>query len=134
MSGPQHRRSDTDALACIDLGFDLDQEIIDAIPEYVARWGTHPSWSRLLGSPVLYEQIEERLTELLGCEDTLVLPTITLIHMAVIPVLAGSGTIYLEGRAHKTIYDGCKFAEGHGATVRRFGFEDPQDLERRLRE
>ena len=26
------------------------------------RWGTHPSWSRLLGSPVLYEQIEERLT------------------------------------------------------------------------
>ena len=29
-------------------------------------WGTHPSWSRLLGSPVLYEQIEERLTELLG--------------------------------------------------------------------
>jgi 8-amino-7-oxononanoate synthase len=49
-------------------------------------------------------------------------------------VLAGSGTIYLEGRAHKTIYDGCKFAQAHGATVRRFGFEDPQDLERRLRE
>ena len=34
-------------------------------------------------------QIEERLTELLGCEDSLVLPTITHIHMSVIPVLAG---------------------------------------------
>ena len=55
-----------DFASCNYLGFDLDQEIIAAIPEYLARWGTHPSWSRLLGSPVLYEQIEERLTELLG--------------------------------------------------------------------
>src|ERR687888_230721 len=104
-----------------------------AFPEYLAKWGTHPSWSRLLGSPILYEQIEERLTELLGCEDALVLPTITLIHMSVIPVLAGSGTIFLENRAHKTIYDGCLFAQAHGATLERFAFEDPADLERLLR-
>jgi 8-amino-7-oxononanoate synthase len=63
-----------------DLGFDLERSIIDAVPAYLERWGTHPSWSRLFGSPVLYEQIEERLADLLGCEDTLVLPTITLIH------------------------------------------------------
>src|SRR5919109_3439881 len=132
MSGPQHRRSDTDALACIDLGFDLDQEIIDAIPEYVARWGTHPSWSRLLGSPVLYEQIEERLTELLGCDDALVLPTITHIHMSVIPLLAASGTIFLDARAHKTIYDGCQVARSRGAAVRRFRFEDPDHLDELL--
>ena len=85
-------------------------------PRTSTRWGTHPSWSRLLGSPVLYEQIEERLTELLGAEDTLVLPTITLIHMSVIPVLAGSGTIFLDSRAHKTIYDGCQLARARGAT------------------
>ena len=105
-----------DFASCNYLGFDLEREIIDAVPEYLERWGTHPSWSRLLGSPVLYEQIEERLTELLGAEDTLVLPTITLIHMSVIPVLAGSGTIFLENRAHKTIYDGCELA---GSTARR---------------
>src|ERR671924_551466 len=69
-----------DFASCNYLGFDLDREIIAAVPEYLEKWGTHPSWSRLLGSPVLYEQIEERLTELLGCEDALVLPTITLIH------------------------------------------------------
>jgi len=123
-----------DFASCNYLGFDLDREIIAAIPEYLERWGTHPSWSRLLGSPVLYEQIEERLTELIGAEDTLVLPTITLIHMSVIPVLAGSGTIFLENRAHKTIYDGCELAKVRGATVKRFAFEDVEDLERLLRE
>ena len=123
-----------DFASCNYLGFDLDREIIAAVPEYLERWGTHPSWSRLLGSPVLYEQIEERLTELIGAEDTLVLPTITLIHMSVIPVLAGSGTIFLENRAHKTIYDGCELAKVRGATVKRFAFEDVADLERLLRE
>ena len=123
-----------DFASCNYLGFDLDREIVAAVPEYLERWGTHPSWSRLLGSPVLYEQIEERLTELIGAEETLVLPTITLIHMSVIPVLAGSGTIFLENRAHKTIYDGCELAKVRGATVKRFAFEDVDDLERLLRE
>lgn len=123
----------TDYASCNYLGFDLDEEIIEAVPAYLARWGTHPSWSRLLGSPVLYEEIEGRLTELLGCEDTLVLPTITHIHMTVIPVLAGGGTIFLDRRAHKTIYDGCSVAEARGATVTRFAHNDFDELEALLR-
>jgi 8-amino-7-oxononanoate synthase len=122
-----------DFASCNYLGFDLDREIIEAIPAYLDAWGTHPSWSRLLGSPVLYEEIESRLTELLGSEDSLVLPTITHIHTSVIPLLAGSGTIFLDGRAHKTIYDGCQIARSHGAAIERFRFEDPDDLERLLR-
>ena len=122
-----------DFASCNYLGFDLDREIIESVPAYLDAWGTHPSWSRLLGSPVLYEQIEQRLSELLGCEDSLVLPTITHIHTAVIPVLAGSGTIFLDSRAHKTIYDGCQVARAHGAHVERFRFEDPADLEQLLR-
>ncbi len=121
-----------DFASCNYLGFDLDREIIDAIPAYLDAWGTHPSWSRLLGSPVLYEQIEERLTSLLGCEDTLVLPTITHIHMSVIPLLAASGTIFLDARAHKTIYDGAQAARARGAAVRRFRFEDPDHLDQLL--
>jgi 8-amino-7-oxononanoate synthase len=118
-----------DFASCNYLGFDLDRDIIDAVPAALDAWGTHPSWSRLLGSPVLYEQIEERLTELLGCEDSLVLPTITHIHMSVIPLLAASGTIFLDERAHKTIYDGCQAARARGAAVRRFRFEDPDHLD-----
>jgi 8-amino-7-oxononanoate synthase len=122
-----------DFASCNYLGFDLDREIIDSIPAYIEKWGTHPSWSRMLGSPILYEQIEEQLIELLGCEDVLVMPTITLIHLAVIPVLAGDGTIFVDNRAHKTIYDGAQFASARGATVKRFRFEDPGDLEELLR-
>src|ERR687891_1050273 len=122
-----------DFASCNYLGFDLDREIIETIPRYIDDWGTHPSWSRLLGSPVLYEQIEERLTKLLGCENSLVLPTITHIHMSVIPLLAASGTIFLDARAHKTIYDGCQVARSRGAAVRRFRFEDPDHLDELLR-
>jgi len=121
-----------DFASCNYLGFDLDREIIEQVPDFLDRWGTHPSWSRLLGSPALYEQIEERLTELLGSEDSLVLPTITHIHMSVIPLLAASGTIFLDARAHKTIYDGCQIAKARGAAVRRFRFEDPEHLDQLL--
>src|SRR5918992_3499906 len=122
-----------DFASCNYLGFDLDREIIETIPRYIDDWGTHPSWSRLLGSPVLYEQIEERLTRLLGADDSLLLPTITHIHTSVIPVLAADGTIFLDGRAHKTIYDGCQIARSHGATIKRFSHDDPADLEALLR-
>ncbi len=121
-----------DFASCNYLGFDLDPEIIERVPAFLEQWGTHPSWSRLLGSPVLYEEIEERLTELLGSEDSLVLPTITHIHMSVIPLLAASGTIFLDARAHKTIYDGCQIAKARGAAIRRFRFEDPDHLDELL--
>ena len=61
------------------------------------------------------------------------LPTITHIHMSVIPLLAASGTIFLDARAHKTIYDGCQVARSRGAAVRRFRFEDPDHLDELLR-
>src|ERR1700761_8936730 len=120
----------TDYASCNYLGLDLDEEIINAVPEYLAKWGTHPSWSRLLGSPILYEEIETKLTELLGAEDTLVLPTITHIHMSVIPVLAGGGTVFLDRRAHKTIFDGCQTAQARGAEVVRFagGLDELEEL------
>jgi len=122
-----------DFASCNYLGFDLDPSIVDSVQGYLREWGTHPSWSRLLGSPALYAQIEAELTELLGSEDSLVLPTITHIHMSVIPVLAAEGTILLDGRAHKTIYDGAMAARGHGADVIRFRHDDVDHLAELLR-
>ncbi len=123
----------TDWASCNYLGFDLEPEIMDSIGPMVRRWGTHPSWSRLLGNPRPYLDIEERLTELLDAPDTLVLPTISHIHSTVIPVLAGQGTVLMDAQAHKTIYDGCAIARGRGATLLRFAANDPFDLERQLR-
>jgi 8-amino-7-oxononanoate synthase len=122
-----------DFASCNYLGLDLDRDVIDAVPAYLEKWGTHPSWSRLLGSPALYEQIEERLTELLGAADTLVLPTITLIHLSVIPLLAASGTVFVDRRAHKTIYEGAELATLRGATLRRFAHDDLDELEQLLK-
>ncbi|PRY31589.1 aminotransferase class I/II-fold pyridoxal phosphate-dependent enzyme [Pseudosporangium ferrugineum] len=123
-----------DWASCNYLGLDLDTEIMDAIDPQVRRWGTHPSWSRMLGSPRLYPMIEERLTALLGAPDTLVLPTISQIHLSVIPALAGKGHILMDARAHRTIYDGCVHARGLGATLRRFRTEDADHLAELLRE
>ena len=122
-----------DFASCNYLGFDLEPEIIAAVEPALRRWGTHPSWSRLLGSPRPYVDIEDRLTALLGAPDTLVLPTITHIHMTVIPVIAGRGWIFLDGQAHKTIYDGCRVARGMGATLRRFPTGDLDALAAALR-
>jgi 8-amino-7-oxononanoate synthase len=123
----------TDYASANYLGFDVDEEIIDAIPEYLARWGTYPSWSRLLGNPVLLEEIEDRVTELLGTEDSLVLPTITHIHISVIPVLVGSGTLFVDQRAHRAIDEGCAVAQSRGSALRRFAHEDLDQLESSLR-
>src|SRR5215213_2583689 len=122
-----------DFASCNYLGFDLDPEIMDSIEPLVRTWGTHPSWSRLLGNPRPYIEIEEQLTELLGAEDTLVLPTITHIHTSVVPVLVGEGTVFMDAQAHKTIYDGCAIARGRGATLTRFPANDPWALEQELK-
>ncbi|MET9592907.1 pyridoxal phosphate-dependent aminotransferase family protein [Streptomyces sp. NPDC006516] len=118
-----------DFASCNYLGFDRDPEIIAAIEPAVRRWGTHPSWSRLLGSPRLYVEIEERLAALLGVQDTLLLPTVTLIHTSVIPILAGQGHVYVDAAAHRTVYDGCLAARAKGATLHRFRADRPEELE-----
>ncbi|MET9676228.1 aminotransferase class I/II-fold pyridoxal phosphate-dependent enzyme [Streptomyces sp. NPDC006482] len=122
-----------DFASCNYLGFDLDPTIMASIEPEVRRWGTHPSWSRLIGSPRLYPRIEERLTELLGAPDTLLLPTITLIHQSVIPLLAGTGQVFVEAQAHRTVYDGCVVARGQGAEIHRFRAERPEELAMLLR-
>ncbi|MES5820137.1 aminotransferase class I/II-fold pyridoxal phosphate-dependent enzyme [Streptomyces sp. RG80] len=121
-----------DFASCNYLGFDWDPEVADRIEPTVRRWGTHPSWSRLIGSPRLYPDIEERLTELLGAPDTLLLPTLTLIHSSVIPVLADGGHVFVEATAHRTVYDGCVAARAQGATLHRFHAEHPDELDRLL--
>ncbi|GAA0905635.1 aminotransferase class I/II-fold pyridoxal phosphate-dependent enzyme [Virgisporangium aurantiacum] len=122
-----------DFASCNYLGFDLDPEIQQAIVGQVHQWGTHASWSRMLGSPRLYPTVEERLADLLGAPDVLALPTISQTHLSVIPALAGDGTIFLDSRAHRTIYDGTVHARARGATVHRFRSGDTDQLADLLR-
>jgi 8-amino-7-oxononanoate synthase len=123
----------TDFASCNYLGLDLDEEIIERIPEYLHRWGTHPSWSRMVCNPALMRDIEDELSELLGVEQVFCLPALTLLHNNAIPVLAAGGTLYLDSRAHRTLTDPAYLASTRGTTVHRFQHDDPDDLERLLR-
>jgi 8-amino-7-oxononanoate synthase len=58
-----------------------------------------------------------------------VLPTITLIHTSVIPVLVGQGAVLVDAQAHKTIYEGATIARGAGASLHRIRANDPAHLE-----
>jgi len=48
-------------------------------------------------------------------------------------VLAGEGSIFIDRTAHKTIYDGCVYARGLGASMAPFDASDPQHLDDLLR-
>ena len=110
------------------LGFDLDNEIIEAVPDYLRRWGSRSGSSRMPGLRRQYEEIEEHLTSLLRCEDTLVVPAGAEIHAMIIPALVDGGTIFLDRRAQKSIVDGCAAAQARGATVVTFSHDDPREL------
>jgi 8-amino-7-oxononanoate synthase len=122
-----------DFASCNYLGLDLDSEIMASIPDYLARWGTHPSWARGIASPALYGQLEAEVAELLRVEDVLALPTLTHVHYGVLPALAGEGTLLVDLRAHQTIHDGAVVAQQQGAVVRRFRHNDVDHAERLLR-
>jgi 7-keto-8-aminopelargonate synthetase-like enzyme len=123
----------TDFASCNYLGFDLDPEIIEGIPPYLRRWGTHPSWSRLVCNPALFEEVEDELRRLLGVDEVLCLPTLTILHANAIPVLSAGGTIWVDERAHRTLVDPCLVAKCRGTDLRSFRHNDHEDLARQLR-
>ena len=125
----------SDFASCNYLGFDLETEIIETVEPALKAWGLHPSWCRLVASPSLYTQAEEALAALLNVEDTLILPTVTLIHIGVIPALVGSdGVMFLDKAAHMTLYEAAKMARDSGASLKTFAHKDYATLEAALHE
>lgn len=124
-----------DFASCNYLGLDLDEEMIAAVEPALREWGVHPSWCRLVASPHLYARCEEALASLLGAEDFLILPTVTLVHIGVIPALAGrDGVLFLDKFAHMTMYQAAKMARDSGATLTSFPQDDYDRLEALLAE
>lgn len=123
----------TDLASVNYLGFDVDEDIQQSIPALVSRWGTHPSWTRAVASPRPYRDLERRLAALVGAEDTVVFPTITLLHFGVMPRLAGrSGALLIESTAHHSMHEAAELAQARGAEVITWQHGDLQGLERAL--
>ncbi|MCC6746181.1 MAG: aminotransferase class I/II-fold pyridoxal phosphate-dependent enzyme [Deltaproteobacteria bacterium] len=122
-----------DFASCNYLGYDLDEEIMDAIPPALRRWGIHPSWCRLVASPHLYQECEDKLAALTGAPDFLILPTVTLIHVGVIPALMEKeGVMFLDKSAHMTMYEAAKMARDSGCKLVSFVQNDYARLEELL--
>jgi 8-amino-7-oxononanoate synthase len=124
-----------DFASCNYLGFDLNKEIIESVEPALHKWGVHPSWCRLVASPSLYSQAEEKFADLIGAEDTLILPTVTLISIGVVPALMGKdGVMFLDKSAHMTMYEAAKMARDSGSKLISFNHNDFEALESGLRE
>ena len=115
------------------LGLDLHPEVLASIPDAIRRWGAHPSWTRAVASPQIYEDLEQEIARFIKVPDVLVFPTVTLLHSGVLPVLAGTdGVILLDRAAHTSMQEAAQLAKSRGTTVDWFDHNDPHDLERRL--
>lgn len=122
-----------DFASCNYLGLDLDPEMQEGINGQIQKWGVHPSWCRLVASPYLYQEVEEKLAKLIGTESTLILPTVTLISIGVIPALTGKeGVIFLDKSGHETLYESAKIARDNGAILESFKQNDLTTLEQLL--
>lgn len=122
-----------DFASCNYLGLDLRQEVMDAIPPALKKWGVHPSWTRAVASPGIYEELEQELADLVGAPSVLVFPAVTLLHSGVLSVLAGyDGILFKDVFAHRSIDEGCRLAKTIGAEVTDFKHNDPVDLEEKL--
>jgi 7-keto-8-aminopelargonate synthetase-like enzyme len=122
-----------DFASCNYLAFDLEPEIRSAIPGSVERWGTHPSWTRAVASPALYGELERELARMVGAPDTLVFPSISLLHLGVLPVLAGyNGVILTDASAHHSIAEACMRAQADGTEWVEFRHNNIADLESKL--
>ncbi|HUP75923.1 MAG TPA: aminotransferase class I/II-fold pyridoxal phosphate-dependent enzyme [Acidimicrobiales bacterium] len=116
------------------LGLDLNPDVIASVDPMLKKWGTHPSWTRAVASPAPYVQLEHELAQLVGAPEVLVFPTITLLHLGVLPLLAGSeGTILVDDGSHKSMREAAELATARGARIVTVRRNDVDDLERQLR-
>lgn len=103
------------------LGFDQHPDVLASVGPAIARWGVHPSWSRVVAAPRLYSEVEAALAQMVGAPHTLVFPTITLLHMGLLPLLsAGGGLLLLDAHAHSSLHEAAALAGAHGAVVEVF--------------
>jgi myxalamid-type polyketide synthase MxaB len=122
-----------DLASCNYLGLDFHPEVMAAIPPALAEWGVHPSWTRAVASPALYDDLERELAAFVAAPATLVFPSISLLHLGVLPALVGAdGVIFKDTEAHHTIHEACLRAQANGAAWVSFPHSDTADLEKKL--
>lgn len=110
------------------LGLSHHPKVIEAGQKALAKWGSSTTGARLAnGSRSVHRDLEEKLANLLGKEDCMVFSAGYLSCMAAVSTFAQMGDLILVDRnVHSSLWSGIKLS---GASVERFGHNDPADLQ-----
>jgi 8-amino-7-oxononanoate synthase len=123
----------TDFASSNYLGLDENPAAYKKIDEYHEHWGMQRCWTRAVATPKPVIELEQRLSSLIGVDDVIIFPTVTLLHFGVLPLLAGvDGAIIIDTAAHKSMHEASALARAKGATVTAFKHRDADDLEAKL--
>jgi len=115
------------------LGMDLEPEVIESILPAAREWGLHPSWTRLIASPALFAEAETALAQMMEGPSVLLFPSVTLLHMGVLPALTREdGVILADVHAHFSIRQACSLAAAEGVDIVTFRHNDMVDLADKL--
>ena len=119
------------------LGLTTHPKVRQAAKDAIDRWGTSCTGSRLVnGTLEIHVELDRRLAAFVGKEAALVFSTGYQTNLGTISALVGKGDYAVIDREdHASIVDGCLLARGtHQAEIKRFSHNDPDSLERVLRQ
>ena len=89
--------------SCSYLGLELDQRLKEAGKEAIDKFGMQFSSSRAYVSIGLYKELEEMFEQMFG-QPVILAPTVTLGHLANIPVLVGDNdAVIVDTQAHASV-------------------------------
>lgn len=119
--------------SCNYLGFDWHPHIINSVQPALERWGVHPPWTRFLASPQIYQDLENKLMELMEAPYVDVFPTVTLLNMGLMPELVGAeDVVFIDQYAHNCLQMAAALCHERGTRIVIFRHNDVNDLAQRL--
>ena len=117
------------------LGLDQDARLRQAVQRGVERWGTHNGTSRAFASVAANVEAEFKLARWMRAESALIFPSVSLANLGALPALVTRRDVLVcDHFAHKSVQQGVKLARANGVRTASFAHDDPDDLERTLRD
>ncbi len=115
------------------LGLNGDHRVIDAAKTALEHYGTGNHGVRALAGTIpLHEELEEEIAAFVSRDAALVFSSGYAVNTGVIgSLVTPDDTLLVDKYVHASLIDGAKLS---GATVSRFRHNDPEHLDRRLRE
>lgn len=116
------------------LGLHADERLKVGAMEAIGRYGVQFPSSRAYLSIPLYEELEALLEQVFG-HKTIVAPSTTLAHLAVIPLFMTSDDIIIvDHKAHASLQTVIQTAKASGARVEMIHHNDMDELESKIKD